>query len=332
VGIEGYISGGPTAAGVNILYILLLFACVIAHDFGHALMARRFGIRTPDVTLLPIGGLARLERMPEKPGQEILVALAGPAVNVVIFLGLWLVLGTDRLTSVDQSQITMADLAAQIAIVNFILAVFNLIPAFPMDGGRVLRATLSAMTSRQAATRAAAAAGQGVAFAMGLAGLVSANPLLLLIAVFIFFSAGAESTQESLETLAHSLLARDAMITEFESLRPDDSLDVAAKTLIRTTQHEFPVVHPVSGEALGLLTRASLYGALQASLRPRSVSEVMQKDLPILSPRAPLKDVLAALGEGVPAVGIKGPTGALLGYVTRENLGELMVVAGSQAV
>lgn len=328
IGIAGYSAGGMAGAAVHVGYVLALFACVVAHEFGHALTARRYGIRTPDVTLLPIGGLARLEKMPEKPAQEILVALAGPAVNVAIFLILSLVLGPARLAAVDMSQITLADLPAQIAWINLLLAVFNLIPAFPMDGGRVLRAALSISTSREKATRIAAAAGQGVAFAMGLFGLVTGNPVMVLIAFFVFLSAGAESSQESLATLARDRFARDAMITEFESLRPDDSLEAAATTLIRTTQHEFPVVHPATGQPIGLLTRATLYRALEAHSPPRSVADAELADMPSVRLTAPLTEVLTAMQSGAPAVAITRADGALVGYVTRENLGELMVVAG----
>lgn len=327
IGIVGYLDGGLAGAGVHVLYVLILFACVVAHEFGHALAARRYGIRTPDVTLLPIGGLARLEKMPDKPREEIVVALAGPAVNLGVFALLALVLGPATIFSTDMSRITLAALPAQIALVNLILVVFNQIPAFPMDGGRVLRALLSISRPRDQATRIAAAAGQGVAFAMGLFGLVSGNPVLVLIAIFVFLSAGAESSQESLALVARAYRARDAMITEFEALRPDDSLDAAATTLIRTTQHEFPVVHPVTGAPLGLLTRRALYRALEANPRPRSVAEAMHDDLPATGLAAPLTEVLEAMQAGAPAVGIIGRDGALVGYVTRENLGELMVVA-----
>ena len=123
------------------LFIVALFVCVVLHEFGHVFAARRYGIRTSDVTLLPIGGVASLERMPEKPGQEIVVALAGPAVNLVIALVLMFLLGArfdlSQMAQLEQAQTT---LIGRIAAANVVLFVFNLIPAFPMDGGRVLRA------------------------------------------------------------------------------------------------------------------------------------------------------------------------------------------------
>ncbi|GGD32126.1 site-2 protease family protein [Sinisalibacter lacisalsi] len=330
IGATGWLQGGPAAAAVYILYVLILFACVIAHEFGHALTARRYGIRTPDVTLLPIGGLARLEKMPEKPGQEIIVALAGPAVNVVIFLVLALILGPARLAEASFTEITLASLPAQVAILNLVLAVFNLIPAFPMDGGRVLRAVLSLSLGRASATRAAATAGQVLAFVMGLLGLVAGNPFLLLIAFFIFMAAGAERADEAMRTLARGLLARDAMITEYETLRPDDSLDLAATTLIRTTQHEFPVIDPETGRFEGLLTRAGLYRALEASPRPARVVEVMERELPTSQLTEPLSGTLTKMQTGAPAVMVIGREGTLVGYITRENVGELMIVANAR--
>ncbi len=327
IGTSVWIESGPAAAAVSLVYVLVLFACVVAHEFGHALTARRFGIRTPDVTLLPIGGVARLEKMPEKPGQEILVALAGPAVNVVIFLVLLALLGPGAFVGLDPTNLTLASLPAQIATLNLVLALFNLLPAFPMDGGRVLRALLALAMDRAAATRAAAAAGQGLAFAMGLAGLVVGNPFLLLIAFFVFVAAGAERADEAMKTLARGLMARDAMITEFETLAPDDSLEAAAATLIRTTQHEFPVVDRATGAPVGLLTRAGLYRALETGPRLRPVAQAMERGLPVVALNTGLSAVLERMQQGAPAIGVLGPAGALVGYVTRENIGELMVVA-----
>jgi len=327
IGGAVWFESGPAAAAVSLVYVLALFACVVAHEFGHALTARRFGIRTPDVTLLPIGGVARLEKMPEKPGQEILVALAGPAVNVVIFLGLLLVLGPGAFVALDPTDLTLAQLPAQIATLNLVLALFNLLPAFPMDGGRVLRAVLALFMDRAAATRAAATAGQGLAIAMGLVGLVFGNPFLLLIAFFVFVAAGAERADEAMKTVARGLMARDAMITEFETLAPDDSLEAAATALIRTTQHEFPVIDRTTGAPVGLLTRQALYRALENGPRARPVAQAMERGLPAVALNTGLAPVLERMQSGAAAIGVLGPGGALVGYVTRENIGELMVVA-----
>lgn len=333
IGGAAWMQSGPEAALVNVVYVLLLFACVIAHEYGHALMARRFGIKTPDITLLPIGGLARLDRMPEKPGREILVALAGPAVNVVIFAVLTLIVG---LTPPDTAPLTgsmsFADLPAQIALLNLILAVFNMIPAFPMDGGRVLRAALAFFMDRAKATALAARVGQVMAIGLGLYGMISGNLFLALIGVFIFMAAGAENADLQTRTFAKGLRARDAMIVEYEALAPGDSLDLAARTLIRTTQLEFPVIDRTSGALAGVLTRRALYQGLEADPRPASVAAIMTTGIPTLPLTAELTDVLAALQPPTPAVGVTGTDGAVVGYITRENIGELMVIQHARQI
>ena len=324
IGASAWAERGAQAALWTTIFILLLFTCVVAHEFGHALMARRFGIFTPDVTLLPIGGLARLERMPENPVQEILVALAGPAVNVVIWAVLSLLFGAGEMTGLE---VTPATLPGQLATLNLVLALFNLVPAFPMDGGRVLRAVVALFTDRVTATRIAAAAGQVVAFAMGFVGLMTGNLMLVLIAGFIFIAAGGESADVAMRDVARRLLARDAMITEYEALRPEDALGLAATTLIRTTQHEFPVLD-AGGHLVGFLTREALFQGLAEDRHQARVADLMQT-VPICSLTDGLERVLEQLGEA-PAVAVVDRTGHLLGYITRENVGELMVIANAR--
>ncbi|MTH99652.1 MULTISPECIES: site-2 protease family protein [Alphaproteobacteria] len=328
VGFAAYSNGGWPAAIDNLLFVLALFACVVAHEFGHALMARRYGIRTPDITLLPIGGLARLERMPEKPMQEVLVALAGPAVNIVIWVVL-LILGArmqiETLTQIDSAQ---SDLLSRLAYVNLFLAVFNMIPAFPMDGGRVFRALLCLKMDRVKATRVAALGGQMVAVGLGFLGLTSGNPILVLIAVFVFIAANAESQDVAMRSIARRVLARDAMITEFQSLSPNDTLNTTAQAVIHTTQHEFPVLE-TDGSLLGFVTRERLFAAL-ASDHPRSdpATSVMDTDIPRVLLTSGLETVLDKLHHGAPAIAVCTEGGRMIGYITRENIGELMVIRG----
>ncbi|MGB8624176.1 MAG: site-2 protease family protein [Paracoccaceae bacterium] len=329
IGVAAYLSSGPVAAAENVLFVVALFVCVVAHEFGHVLTARRYGIRTPDITLLPIGGMARLERMPEKPREEILVALAGPAVNVVIWLVLVGLFGVEpRLDKLAEIENPAAGFVARLAAVNLFLAAFNLLPAFPMDGGRVFRAVLSIFMDRVKATRAAAGAGQILAFVFGFLGLTTGNPLLLLIAIFVFMAAAAENSDVALHAMTRNLMAREAMITNFESLNPGDSLQLAANALIRTTQHEFPVLD-AHGQLSGVLTRNALYSALSQDGPPGSVADVMHRDVPAVPLTSPLDKVLDALAKGdTPVVAVTDPRGQMIGYVTRENIGELMVVRG----
>src|ERR671916_1181737 len=205
-----YARGGRDAAVEGTVFVLLLFLCVLPHEFGHVFAARRYGVQTPDITLLPIGGVARLERIPEKPSEELGVALAGPAVNVVIAALLFLILG--GLPSMDdgmQVQNAGVGLLERLAWVNISLVLFNLIPAFPMDGGRVLRALLAYRLGYARGTRIAAGIGQAVAFALGLAGLFG-NPLLIFIALFVYMGAASEAHAVQLREVSRGMIAGDA--------------------------------------------------------------------------------------------------------------------------
>ena len=246
----------------GVAFILALFACVVAHEFGHALAARRYGIKTPDITLLPIGGLARLERMPEKPGQEIVVALAGPAVNVVIAVVLILFMNArfdmEALQRLDNPALSFM---ARLASVNVFLVLFNLIPAFPMDGGRVLRAVLAIWLPRTQATNIAARIGQALAFVFGFLGLMG-NPLLIFIAIFVYLAATAEAQSVGLQDVSRSLGVRDAMITHFETLGPQATIGEAAELLLCAPRSTSSPSSTARGKLRGLLTRNAMIQAL----------------------------------------------------------------------
>ena len=327
IGISHYQQGGAQAAVQGLAFILALFACVVAHEFGHALAARRYGIRTPDITLLPIGGLARLQRMPEKSGQEIVVALAGPAVNVVIALVLILIMNARfDMQALQQLDNPALSFMARLASVNIFLVLFNLIPAFPMDGGRVLRALLALRFSRTQATNIAARIGQALAFVFGFVGLLGGNPLLIFIAIFVYLAATAEAQSVGLQDVSRSLGVRDGMITRFETLGPQATIGEAAELLLRTTQHEFPVVD-ASGKLRGVLTRSSMVQALSKTGSATPVFDAMTSDIPVVSAMSRLEEALKLMqGRSAPAVGVVDPGGRLVGYITPENIGELMMV------
>ncbi|WP_196259701.1 site-2 protease family protein [Pelagibacterium limicola] len=332
IGISAGLAGGVPAAIDGIVLILAVFACVVAHEFGHVLMAQRFGIRTPDITLLPIGGLARLERMPENPGQEIAVALAGPVVNLVIVIALVIVLGA-RLDPAALPNVVdfETDLLMRLASINLFLALFNLLPAFPMDGGRVLRAVLALRFNRARATRYAAVAGQVFAFLFGLLGLVAGNPLLVFVAVFVYLAATAESSEVTMIEAARALAARDATITRFETLSPQSTLDDAADAVVRTTQEEFPVLD-ANGHLAGFVTRSALFKALGSMERSAPVSAIMHVDVPVVRTGSSLHLAIEAMRKAsAPAVGVIAADGSFRGYITPENIGELMVIRGDRA-
>ena len=213
-----YSRGGSAEAWDSVIFMVLLFTCVLLHEFGHIFTARYFGVATPYVTLLPIGGVAQLERIPEQPGQEFLIAIAGPLVNVAIAL-LLIAFGGAQITqtaaaAIDNAQISMVD---RLAAVNLFLALFNLIPAFPMDGGRVLRAALAVKLGYVRATEVAATIGQFVAFALGFIGLLY-NPILIFIAIFVYLAASSEAHMVALRAVSRGVPVSHAMMTQFATL------------------------------------------------------------------------------------------------------------------
>jgi Zn-dependent protease/CBS domain-containing protein len=330
LGMIYYRQGGPEAAWQGTLFIVLIFLCVLLHELGHVFAARRYGVQTRDVTLWPFGGISSMERMPEKPSEELIVAVAGPAVNVaiagVLILWLWPHLDPDNLGKLDDPAVS---LAVKVAGANIILVLFNLIPAFPMDGGRVLRAILAMRMGNARATEMAATIGQGFAILFGVLGLFY-NPMLIIIAVFIFLAASAEATQAQLRAVAQGTLVSDAMITAFESLPTSATVSDAADALIRTTQTEFPVVDG-TGHMRGVLTRDVMIKALKERGPHTSVLEVMQGDIPTVPARAKLDTAVRSLMQkGQPVVGVTGANGKLVGLLTVENLGEMMMVHGAR--
>jgi Zn-dependent protease/CBS domain-containing protein len=326
IGAASYASGGAEAAWNSLLFIILLFLCVLAHEFGHIFTARAFGVPTPDVTLLPIGGVARLARIPEAPREEFLIAIAGPAVNVVIAVVLMAFAGApldaQHLAAVESSKIGMVE---RLAEVNLFLAAFNMIPAFPMDGGRVLRAALAARLGYVRATEIAASIGQWVAFALGFIGLFY-NPLLIFIAIFVYLAAASEAHMVGLRAMSHGVPVTAAMVTQFATLKPTARIDEAVETMLHTSQSEFPVVDD-AGRLVGLLARGDIVRALKTRGPDVPVGEAMTADVPTVGSRQCLEDAFRILQEkAAPAVGVVDGSGRLVGLVTAGTVGEMMMV------
>src|SRR4051812_2313874 len=273
----------PVAAAMGVVFILALFGCVVLHELGHALAARRYGVTTRDITLLPIGGVARLERIPRNPTQELVIALAGPAVNVVIaaviFVGL---LAFHRSVFTGDLLQLQGNFFAQLMAVNIFLVIFNMIPAFPMDGGRVLRALLARRLDYARATSIAARVGQVIAVLLGLLGVtVLGNPMMILVALFVFFGARTEASVVQVTDSLSGMQVQDAMMTNFRVLRADDPLQLAAQELIHGAQQDFPVVD--ADRVVGLLTRDDLVTALASAGPNRRVGEVMRPNCGVVS-------------------------------------------------
>ncbi len=320
-----YASSGAATAWHTLLFIVLLFLCVLLHEFGHIFTARAFGVSTPYVTLLPIGGVAQLERIPEEPWEEFLIAIAGPMVNVVITLLLVYVAGADlrpNAIAVDSSQISMID---RLAIVNLFLALFNLIPAFPMDGGRVLRAALASKWGYVRATEISASIGQFVAFALGFIGLMY-NPLLIFIAIFVYLAASSEAHMVALRAVSRGVPVSHAMMTRFATLSPQAHIDEAVQTLLATSQGEFPVVDG-AGKPAGVLDRAALIKALKTLGPDARVADAMSPEFPTVGHRATLEQAFKLLQQKTaPAVGVTDASGTLTGLVSNETIAEMLML------
>jgi Zn-dependent protease/CBS domain-containing protein len=330
IGLAHGMRGGMPEAIQGVAFITLIFACVLLHEFGHVLAARRYGIATPDITLLPIGGVARLDRIPEKPAEELVVALAGPAVNVAIAALLLLPLGgVPDVAAMAGLEDPGQSLLARLFWVNVTLVVFNLIPAFPMDGGRVLRALLGMRLGNRRATDLAASIGQALAFGIGLLGLLAGAPLLVFVALFVWLGAGVESQAMQLRELSRGMVAADAMVTHFETLPTAARIADAVELLLRTTQTDFPVLD-ASGRLRGILTRADMIRALQESGAEGAVLGAMRADAAVVPHRAPLEDALRAMQDSAGPVGVTDGAGRLVGLLTQENLGEMLMVEAAR--
>lgn len=314
----------------SLLFLLALFGSVVLHEYGHALTARRFGIQTRDITLLPIGGVARLERMPEKPIQELWVALMGPAVNVIIVIVLSLIL----LVTGQFNPANLLDMGSdagflnRLIAVNISLALFNLLPAFPMDGGRVLRALLATRMEYTRATALAASVGQGLALLLGFFGLFN-NPFLLFIAFFVWIGAAQEASMVQMKSALSGIPVSRAMLTDFRYLAPTDPLSNAVNYILSGTQQDFPVV--ADGKVVGILTRDDVIRALAEQNESTFVSYIMRKDFQVIDSSQMLEGAAQVIQTSTADSGSQGilpvvHNGTLVGLLTMENIGEFLMI------
>lgn len=321
--VEGVLAG--------LALITTVFTIVVMHEFGHALMAQRFGVGTRDITLYPIGGVARLERIPEKPAHELVIAIAGPAVNIALAILIGLVLvtfGVPLLPELDPERITatFADIPVRLFWVNIMLALFNLLPAFPMDGGRVLRALLAMRLDHRVATETAAAIGRLLAVGLGLFGVLY-SPMLVLIALFVWMAGGAEASAVEARSVLRDLPVRAAMLRDQRTLDVDATLDDAVRLLIEGTQTEFPIER--AGSLVGVLTRSRLIEGLAQHGKEGRVGDVMQTEVTKVDADEMLELALERIEANPTRTAFVMQGGALIGMLTMENLGELLMVEGA---
>jgi Zn-dependent protease len=324
IGFSAYQRGGWQAAQSNVLYIVAIFACVVLHEFGHILTARRYGIASKEVTLLPIGGVADLTKMPEKPYQELLIALAGPAVNLVIAAALLLGLQAFEPMTIAHLDDPRQSIVERLAATNLFLALFNLIPAFPMDGGRVLRALLAMLVGHENATRVAVLIGQVFALALGFFGLAYDHPLLMFIALFVFVAGAGEARATMVAHVTREVRVADAMETQVAPIAAQATLGEAVDVLLATSHEAFPLV-TVSGALAGLLSREDILSAIRTAEPGAPIGAYVHQDYATIDPAASLEEALQALGDA-PAVAVVGADGALHGLVTRRSLADVLLI------
>ncbi len=308
----------------GVAFIFAIFGCIVLHELGHALAARHYGIRTRDITLLPIGGLARLERMPDVPIQELWVALAGPAVNVAIAVALYLTLVPVGIRPyLEQFHWVGGNFLAKLMVVNIWLVLFNLIPAFPMDGGRVLRALLATRLEYTRATLLAARIGQAIAFFFGFLGLFT-DPFLLFIALFVWMGAEQEAAMVQVHTSLGGIPVQRVMLTDFRTLNPDDTLAAAVNYILNGWQQDFPVVF--GDHVLGVLTREDLMWMLSQRGATVPIREAMRRNVQMVDSHEMLEKALSLFQQchcrSLPVV----HDGKLVGVLTLDNVGEFLSI------
>ena len=325
---------GAEGALFGAVLMALLFLCVTLHELGHSVVAQAFKIPVREIVLLPLGGVAMLGRNPDKPVQELLIAAAGPAVNVVIAAGLLLGTGfTAGLGGLDahglvagrEATPSLLTMVIWLLEANVMLVLFNLIPAFPLDGGRMLRSLLAMVTSYPRATRIAAMIGQGLAVVLGLLGVAGGNFLLVLVAVFIFLGAGYESVAAQAKAVLNTLRVGDAYNKHALTLVPGDRVSRVVDYLLTSYQPDFAVIH--GSRLLGVVTRDDVLRALAASPEDTYVTGVMKREIERVDAATPLDEVQRTMAEkGVRVVAVTEGD-AYLGLVSAEDLAEAIAVA-----
>ena len=313
--------GGKQSGATTAVYVIALFGSVLVHEICHAAVARLYGLRTREIVMFPIGGVSRLETQP-KVKQEPLIALAGPAANLII--GIALLATQHEFLPLEKLAVpTDANLIERIALGNLLLGVFNLLPAYPMDGGRILRSLIALRKPEDEATQIAASAGRFLAIAMGLFGLLSQNFVLIFVALFVYLGAAQEGAAARGRSLTSGFPVRAAMITDFHTLSHSNTIREAGDLLLSTSQQDFPVMH--GNEVIGLLTRSALLRAMLSAGPDSYVAAAMDRNFVRIPPEMRLTDALPLLsGAGSCALVMDGDQ--LVGLLTAENLYEFTLL------
>jgi Zn-dependent protease/predicted transcriptional regulator len=322
----GYIFWASRSPGM-VAFVLAAFTCVVLHEYGHALVARRYGIPTRDITLLPIGGVARLERMPSDPKQELWVAIAGPAVNVAIVAILWVVCYLAKIPvtrDLDALSQVRGEFIVLLLWFNVTMIGFNMLPAFPMDGGRVLRALLAMKVDYAKATRWAATAGKGMALLFAYYAIIhNGTPMLIVIAFFVWMGAGDEAAAAEQRSMLEGVRVRDAMLVDFRRVSPEETAGTLAQIILQGWQTDFPVVY--EGQVVGLVTRQDVISGLTTG-PGEPVSSFMRQEVPSCVSTENLEEALERMKQHELPLMPVVDEGKLVGLVTPENTVEFILI------
>ena len=326
IGYGGFMEEGLSGAGWAMAMLVSIFACVVLHELGHSIVAQQLGVQVKSITLLPIGGVAGLRNIPEHPWHEIAITLAGPMVNVVISCLLLPFTGIPSHLLFIEMPHDLQGLLLTLVQANIMLFLFNCIPAFPMDGGRLLRALLALALPYRRATAIAAGIGQGLAILFVLIGLKS-SLWLVIIGAFIFMAAEGEGRMVRIRSLLHDLDVDEVMSHDFAVLSPDDPVARATELIYQTGQDDFPVVE--DGRLLGIVSRPRLVETLNAQGPNAPVRFAVNPDVLVVSPDEKVSRVYEGiLGDGQLSAVVMD-AGKLVGVLSPENISRYLLVQSS---
>ena len=311
----------------SLLFVSCIFLTVLLHELGHALTAKKYGIKTKDITLLPIGGLARLERLPEKPSEELMVAFAGPLVNIVLaFLTSFFISlpnTSEEMVTQLSNGVNADNFFLNFYLVNIVLAFFNLIPAFPMDGGRILRALLAYKMERHVATKIAARIGQLLAIGFVFLSFYS-NPFLIIIGIFVFIGAQIESEYTESKHMLKGFTVRDVLMKQYPTIDHDETLETAVKLMLDSQNKYFLVTE--NNIPMGTLNRDQIIEALSKKEEETPLSSIMDRNLILLQADSLLEDIFELVYKNKSTLMLVMENNELIGTLDTENLLEFILI------
>ena len=324
IGIVGSRHAGASGAILGMVSIVFIFLCVVLHEIGHSLMAIHYGINVKDIVLLPIGGVSRMEEIPEDPKKEISISVVGPLVSFgLAFIFFLIAKVTNQNIDIRNLSLFSGNLVANLFWINLILGLFNLVPAFPMDGGRVLRGILGTVMDSLKATKIAVSVGQVFAILLFFFGIFF-NWWMALIAIFIYLGAESEERMVALRATLGKSPVRLAMITDIHTISPDQTIGEVLENICHGFQQDFPVVE--GGEVVGILTKEAIFSALHKHEKSTLVRNIMQKDFVSTTEDASLSDIFKKMtAEKLSVIPVmKGKQ--LRGMINLEQIGKYHMI------